>query len=287
MKLIAEITNINQISYLKNKENFKYILIGIKDISLNPAKCFSEEALNEIIVKSKKYNLGIILNAERLFTDYELNLVLPFINKYINDFSFITYSDFGLYEALKLYKEKLIFRAPTYLTNSYDCNIYSNFNKYIVVSNQITIDELNVICDSLENKVIVDLFGKEAIFNSRRPLISTYFKYRSSNLDPYKDNFHVVEEIRTCENRILEDETGTHIFEPKYYHLMLNNKNIEYGIIHTKFLTLNKINCLFDAYNTYYSDYNLTKFYQSLKEEKIEFYQGAYDIKSILLKGDE
>lgn len=291
MKLIVELTNINQIKRFSKLKNVKYLLVGYKGLSLNYSCSYEEDDISNIFVAAKKQKLGLILNAERLFSDDDLLVVKQLIlNKFFDQFEYITYSDFGFKYLMSDagYQSKLIFRAPTYLTNSEDVNIYSDMNAYVVLSSEISSQELIDLSKQINKKTIVDLFGQNACFYSRRLLLTNYFLYRNIDKDPSKATYQVVEELREEFLPIIEDETGTRILEPFNHCLCEEIKelsNVEYGII----MLRNFKNCdaeiVVKAYNALVYDENVDSFYKLMAENNIKVYKGAYNIKSVLLKG--
>ena len=291
MKLIVELSNKNLIKKYLKFNLVSYLVIGYEDLSFNSCAKFNVEEIIEIYNLLKNTNVKLILNAERLFADNELKELDKLIDKgFFNYFEYITYSDFGL----KIYLEnndvniKYIFRASTYLTNSCDVNEYNLINDYVVLSSEISSEELIELSKNLNRPAIVDLFGKSACFYSRRPLLTNYFKYRELPNDPKKDNYFVVEELRNDYLSIVENEIGTIILEPKFHMLaeeVLKVENIEFGMISFNKITQKNMISIVNAYNNLLTTFNLEIFYKILNETNIGYYKGAYNIKSVLLKG--
>ena len=291
MKLIVELSNKNLLNKYLQFNNICYLIVGYEGLSFNSCAKFSFDEIIEINKLLKKTNVKLILNAERLFTDKQLNKLDDLIKKgFFACFEYITYSDFGI----KIYLEnkglniKYIFRASTYLTNSYDVNEYNLINDYVVLSSEISSDELIDLSKNIKKPAIIDLFGKSACFYSRRPLLTNFFKYRGMDNDPKKDNYFVVEELRNDYLSIIENEIGTVILEPKFHVLIeeINKiENIEFGIISFYNLTQKNMIAVVNAYNNFLNDYNIDDFYGLLNKTNIEYYKGAYNIKSVLLKG--
>ena len=68
---------------------------------------------------------------------------------------------------------------------------------------------------------------------------------------------------------IIEDESGTHIFEPHKHYLLSElkeMKNIEMGIVHTSFLTNKQIEQVVLAYITYFDNSDENQFYKTLND---------------------
>ena len=290
MKLIVELTNKNLIKNYKNIKHVNYLVIGCKNLSLNASVCFTLSEIDEICNLVKDTNLKLILNCERLFSNSDLEYVKELFDLgFFNNFEYIMYSDFGLKKFLETLDKnlKFIFKASTYLTNKFDVNLYNELNDYVVLSSEISSSELIELSKGVNKNVIVDIFGQSACFYSRRPLISNYFKYRNIDKE-LSNNYHVIEELRNDLLPIVENETGTLILEPKHHVLIEEFKfleNIAYGLILMHNLSMRKCLCVVKAFNDFLDDLNISKVYETFKENNIEVYKGAYNIKSVLLKG--
>ena len=263
----------------------------IHDLNEIDLKKFSFNEIIEIKKLIKNSNINLILNAERLFSDNDLIFVKSLIkDNFFEMFEYVTYSDFGFKTLLEEEKVKIkyIFKASTYLTNYQDINEYSYFNDFIVASSEISSSELIELSKKINKNIIVDLFGKSACFYSRRELLSNYFKYRNAINDGHKDNYYIIEELRNDLMPIIENEIGTMILEPKF-HLLLEELNeiehAEYGIISVNNLKLDNSFIIVEAYNDFLNNKDINLFYQKLDDAKVPYYKGAYNIKSILLKG--
>ncbi len=289
MQLIVELKSIKDITYLKKLQYVKYLLVGIKKLSLSSATEFDLEELKIINELIKNTNLKLIINLEKLYSEDELiNLKKHLIELEKLNVAFYTYSDFGVYQLLIDYnlKFKTIFRAHTYLVNNQDLKLYCKLNRYVVLGTEISNNELIEVVDNNEN-LIVDLFVKTECFYSRRKLLSRYFEYRNSNNNPYKNNYLIKEELREEYQSIIEDPSGTHIYDEAHHYLLeeLNGlKMVELGIIHTKFLNCKERRKITEAYEKYFELNDIDLFYQMIDETKIKYSKGVYNIQIGLLK---
>lgn len=291
MEFIVELTNIKLIKKYAKLNNIKYLLVSYQGLSFNYGITYDFEELQEIYNIVKNTKLKLILNAERLFSDDDLILVKELVDKeFFSNFEYITYSDFGFKTILENNSlgEKLIFRASTYLTNKEDVELYSKINSYVVVSSEISSNELISLVNNLSEKVIIDVFGQSVCFYSRRPLITNYFIYRNIAKDPNKLSYNIIEELREDRLAIIEDETGTRILEP-YYHALVEElnqiSNAELGIIGLRNLKSKDAYAVVNAYNDLVNTSDPKAFYDMLDNHGIIAYKGAYNIKSVLLKG--
>ena len=62
-------------------------------------------------------------------------------------------------------------------------------------------------------------------------------------------------------------------------------ENIAYGLISLHNLSMKKCLCVVKTYSDFIDDLNISKVYETFKDNNIEVYKGAYNIKSVLLKG--
>lgn len=290
MKLIVDITSAKQIAYLKECENIEIITVGIKNFSLSAPTTFEINEAKELIRKIKKIKRLVCLNLERIYCDQELEKLKSLIDEIgVDNFDYASYSDLGvqvLFKELGI-ENRLIYRAPTYMTNYPDINLYGNFNKYIVASNQISISELLEIDKNVKKQIIIDGFGEDQIFYSRRPLLSNFYKYRGVNPTEFDSSFYLVEETRSDILPIIQDETGTHVFEQKHYALVSELKNLvhtDYVWIHANFLTRQQQEVVNLAYNQFVDDFDEVSLNNKFALAEIETYKGAYSINSVLTK---
>jgi hypothetical protein len=107
-------------------------------------------------------------------------------------------------------------------------------------------------------------------------------------LDEYQKFINVIEELRNDSMRIIENETGSRIVEPHFHCLaeeLVNFENVSFGIISLESLNIKQSVAVVDAYINLLTNNNVEEFYNKLNEGKIDYYKGAYNIKSVLLKG--
>lgn len=291
MQLIIEINQYLTIKrWLKAISKSELIdgyLIGIKNLSLDAPKMFSLEEAKLFIDEIHHLNKHVYLNVMRLFHQEALTKAIEIINKLnLNKDDFIIFGDIGLFMLLHD-KYKMIYYAPTYLTNTKDVALYQNICYNVIVSNQVSKDELIKITNYVPN-TIIELFGQEAIFYSRRPLLTNYFIHTEKKNNPLHLNYYVQEELRSDLHPVIEDEAGFHLYECKHYYLLeelpkLTSPNK--GLIRTIFLDKTSTIKIIQIYNDYFMNYiTMSEAQNCLSKMAIETYKGSYDMKTILLK---
>lgn len=291
MKLIVELTNIKLVKKYLKLNNINHLIVGYDKLSFNSFVKFNIDELKTIYELVKDSSVSLILNAERLFSDDDLALVRELIKtNFFEMFDYVMYSDFGFKNLLEeeLVNIKYIFKASTYLTNYQDINEYNNLNDLVVASSEISSGELIELSKKVNKDIVIDLFGKSACFYSRRNLISNYFKYRGISNDFNKNNYSVVEELRDDFLPIIENEIGTVILEPKFHLLAEELEEIEhvsFGLIYLNNLNQKSSLIVVSAFNDLIETKDYEAFYSVLNGANIPYYKGAYNIKSVLLKG--
>lgn len=240
-KVIINIRNIEEIEFYKNND-INNFLIPIKDFCVG----YNEIDINDI----KKINDNIYLLINRVLDKKgidNLREVLPLLNN-IKGIFFDDLGVLSIINELKLDVEKI------YFPNHFATN-YASINSFlkrgidsVVVSNEITKDEVNTILNNVNKPIVLQVLGYNQIMYSRRKLISNF-------AHEYHDNLSLDSKIKeqTTEKilKIKENEFGTVIFDEKIYNnleLMQNNNNVKFFYVNATDLepklivkTLNKI----------------------------------------------
>lgn len=282
MKYIVEPLTILEFEKFIKSSKISDVLIGVENLSHGIGLRVKVDDLNKYLLGKRKSEISIKIT--RLFHEDELLMLKETLEKLeLTKIKFIFYSDFSIYEIVKElgFSDKLVYDGYTYTTNVADVNLYGSFNKYVVVSNQISVDEIKYLTNKVNKSVIIRGFGKSIIFYSKRPLLTNYFKYRNIDNNPYDKNYYLQEEYRSDLYHLYEDSLGTYFYENKYYYLFEELKelnNVDYVILESVDLSINTYEKLIDCY--------LNQDLTALKTLNIELYKGIMEEKSILLKSE-
>ena len=277
-ELYIEIDNKDLLDYVLDKDFTGLILpFSFYSLGLNNKNNLLDVAFNN------KINKKIGLNLEKIFDDEMLNKVLIDLKPYLKKIDFITFSDFGLFKLLKEAGfNNLIYRAPSYLTNVCDVKLYHELVDNVVLSSEITFDELKHIINNIDFVPFIDCFGLNPIFYSRRPLITNFFDYKNYHDDAKLTSYFIKEETRNKKQRIYEDDNSTTIYDDSYYYLDMELKQLDKdykAIIHLPFMDFDNGKKIIDAY--------LNKTAINELELNIPLGKGAYNNKLILRKEEE
>lgn len=252
MRLIAELKDL---SLIKNYQVDGWI-VNIKNLSCYYDVDYQLEELKKIIEAIHNNNQKVYINAKKIIHEENIIEIIDIIKKLeclTVDYYF--YSDvafFEIAEELNI-KHKLIYQVNTYMTNSQDIEIMISENSNVVISTEISKEEIVNIIKNIQKPLYLHSFGYYPIFHSRRELITNYQKYRGIPLDINK-NYDVVEELRNSHYPIEQNENGMVIYLDGAYYLSSEivefnkyNKDINY-ILTSKFVNLDEYKNVLDLY---------------------------------------
>lgn len=282
-QFIFEPASFRQAKQWVKQKKVEHILIPVFDFSLSYRKGYTLKQFQYLI--NQKGTMKISINMMRLFHENDLERVVSFFQQiHIEDITYIFYSDLGLYQMLVAqgYQDKLVYDAHTYLTNASDVTEYANLNQNVVVSNQISIDELKTLLDNLSRSVMIHGFGQSIIFYSRRKLLTRYFEYRHLKQRTEQITYTLQEEFRTEQYPIVEKTFGTLIYEKGFYYLFeeLNQlSHVSHILIHCGTLNEKYFEKVVDSY--------LTNQLELLQNLPIDLSKGIMKEHSVLHKTKE
>lgn len=153
----------------------------------------------------------------RFIFEPEMDKTVQHINQLIDDGvdGFIV-NDFGLLLKLRElnFDKEIILSTDTTITNQLEVNflIEQGFDK-VMSARELTLEELIEIGSP---QLVVPIFGHQIISTSRRQLLSAYGDLLNQQ---YESNFvyQLKESTRQDHFLLIQDETGTHIFDQKVF----------------------------------------------------------------------
>ena len=240
MKIAVTPFSVSSIEKLAEKGADIFIL-GNEKYANRLVYSFSTIEITEAksIIKRLNKELYISVNSIVFNSDLEdMERFLEFVKELEVDG--IIFCDLGVYMIAKRLgiETKLIYNPETLNTNYYDTHFWNR--KHILgltISKEITLDDINEICEKKETQVSIVGHGHLNMFHSRRPLIENFFKYTKEDYDKFINNrnLKIIEEIRNEEYPIFQDLHGTHIFREKalesYQEIQILKKCIDVFII--------------------------------------------------------
>lgn len=242
-------------------------IIGVKGLSVNLP--FYVEQLEEVVkfVKENNKEIFISLNKNIHNSDLEfLKETLITLEKL--DVTGVIYYDASIVNLKKELglKLDLVWGQEHMTTNYLTSNYWYSFGaKYMLVSNEITIDEIIEISKNTESKLMVQLFGYIPIFNSRRHLVENYLKTFGLN----SSNDYLIEKEGKSYS-IVDSELGTTVYSANILngigeYLNLKDNNISYIVLNSYGIDDNDFCNIVDFFNTVDSN-NISEYNNKIDE---------------------
>jgi len=223
-KILINIENLTEIEKYK-KIGISNFLFAIDYFSIG-YNSFDISSLKEL--DCNKY---ILIN--RILNSSDVDKLKNIKDELIN-FDGIIFEDISVFNIFKDSNIKLIWNQTHFATNYSSINYWLENVYSVVISNELTSNEINEILDYSSKNLILNVFGKNPIMYSRRTLLSNFNK--NFNLSDSKDVV-LKEPITNNEFKALETEFGTFIKNNTYFNLIpylneLNNDKIDFYLIY-------------------------------------------------------
>jgi|GEM_PF-357265 len=221
MNLVVDLPSLDDIGTLADM-GIGAIICSDSHFGVRSEVTFSQDELSEIRVRTKNRKIRMMVNVNAIFHENELNGLLEYLRflKFI-DVDAVIFSDMAVYKLSQKIEitKKLVYSAETLITNSFDMNFWLDRIDSVVLSNELSLDELRMMSSQAKKDVIFMVYGYHSMFYSKRALLSNYFEYKNEPNEKIQDNrnLRIKEETRSEEYPILEDARGTHIFTGKIF----------------------------------------------------------------------
>ncbi|MBQ3021093.1 MAG: U32 family peptidase [Bacilli bacterium] len=172
------------------------------------------------------------------------------IKEELKSFDGIIFEDIAVYNILKNSSINLIWNQTHFATNYSSINYWLNNLYSVVLSNEITKEEVSDILERVNKPVIVNVFGKNIVMYSRRKLLTNFNEhFKIENVNSVLLN----ESITNNKFDTFESEFGTLLFSDYFniinYLKYFNNDNILYYLIYPKGLSIDVINNVINGDN--------------------------------------
>jgi hypothetical protein len=206
--------------------------------------------LEEFCVGYNTYSLSVIDSVEVSNKYLLVNRVLDCksidklrdILKDIKGIKGIVFEDIGVLNVindLKLDVEKILFQNH-FGTNKDSINFWLDRVDSMVVSNEITYNEIDYICKNVNKSVVLHLFGYNQVMYSRRLLLSNW----SEEFNIEKKSTNVISDVATgIKFRAMENEYGTVMYSENIFNgsRLLNLGNVRYYYVNTTMIDHNVV----------------------------------------------
>lgn len=240
-KTLIKVNNYNDLKYPSDG-----FILGVLDYSFLFSKTFSVKEIEQIIKENKD---------KEIFA--ELNYVVP--NSKIDEYKNMLKSldKLGLkgiivgdIAALTYNLETPIILNQLHLNNSSLTinHYYKNGVAGFILTNDITIDEINTIRKNTKAILFKEVFTLPHLSTSLRKLVSNYKNY--FNIDSNSKNYYICENKKDTYYSVVEDSYGTHILGSKVLNLFdeLDYLDVNYIILNNYMLDNEKFKKVLDIF---------------------------------------
>ena len=255
MKLILNLNQYNYKDFLDSKADI--ITIALENFSSGYFLTYKLEELSNIINDIHKAKKEVYLAINVVANQHQIYEFMKIVNDIAKlDIDGYVVGDYGILQILKENNliNKVIFNPVTNITNKYCAKNYISLGlNHVCLANELNLKDILEI--SKYNKGNVELLaqGYYQICNSKRPLLTNFFKqFKLNNTSPY---YYIKEESRDYAYPILEINNEVLIYIDKQrcilsYLKEILDSNIKYLRIDTIFMSLEEINLYLNTYSS-------------------------------------
>lgn len=221
MKLMIDLIELDDLNKQYNK-HIDTIYVSDGFVGVKQEASFDKTSLKQIRMKTKELNLRMMVDVNAIYHEEELDIVKSYLI-FLKDLGVdsILFSDLAVYMLAKdlHIEDLLVYGSETFVTNNFEVNYWLDRVQSAIISNELSLDELVEIANSAKKPTIYMAYGYHSMFYSKRELLTNYFIYKGKEQKDTINNrkYRIVEEQRTEEYPIVQDERGTHIYTGKIF----------------------------------------------------------------------
>ncbi len=242
------------ITRLKNDANIAEYKASCLILS-TPFSCYSDSVyqknLENIVTEIHNLQKEVAFLIDKIVDQSEISILYSFLDSYEkNNIDYFIFSDMSIYNyfAERKLSNKLIYSASTLVCSNEECLMYAEMGVKVIVSKELSLDELYNI---KTKNVVLYAYGYLEMFYSKRKLINSYFQYTNKQRT-IDSSFEIVETTRDAIYPIIENKTGTYIFNEFPYILfkeLMNLSNMHMIYINGYLIDEEKILKVIEIYN--------------------------------------
>ena len=222
MKLVT-VTNISILNDLREYHDIR-LVYPLKSFCVGYDVEFDIEQIDDFVL------------VNRILDDSDLDKLEDVLK--LSHINGIVFDDLGIIDIVKDLNITKILLLDHLATNTVSINYYLDYVDSVVVSNDLTEEEIREIVNSSKKTLVVNVFGLKTLMYSRRKLLTNYQVFH--NLD---NENNITASIDDKKFRIVENEYGTKFYANNYYNAtsLLDLDNVLYFWYDPIFLDNEKI----------------------------------------------
>lgn len=237
---------------------------------------FNYDEILQIVKKCNTAKIDTYLLLDIIIFDEDIHMIRELFEQFKDTNLMYIYSDLAVYQLLKEYNitKKGVYNPNTLIANYVDGSFWSPLKiKGFFPSLEIPLTDVQTIGKNKHRlKLYYKGFGMNVMFHSKRKLLSTYKEYKNILYDfVSSDELTLIEETRKEKYKIIENEHGTHIYQPGIHNILpaldIAVDEIDYLFLDGTFLDWDKYIKAIEIYKDALLDMDRLNYYNSQLEE--------------------
>ena len=273
MKFLCTIPNVDAFSKIKHLCDG--VVMTNKKLSSRYETSFSYEEILQVVKKCNTNHMEAYLLVDDILTDENLPEIYHLIDTFKDTNLLYVFGDIAVYQILKEFNitKKGVYNPSTLIANYVDFIFWKEFKiKGLFPTLEIPLTDINIIGKNKKLKLFYKGFGMNVMFHSKRNLLSKYKEYKNVLYDfTSSNNLTLIEETRKEKYKIIENEHGTHIYQPGIHNILpamdIAADEIDYLFLDGTFLDWDKYVMAVEIYKDALLDMDRLNYYNTKLEE--------------------
>ena len=216
MKILCTIPSVE--AFTEIKPYCDGVVLTNAKVSSRYDVSFSYDEILHIVKKCNTARMDAYILVNAILTDDDMGIVYDLINTFKDTNLMYIFGDIAVYQILKGFNitKKGVYHPDTLIANYVDLLFWKEFKiRGAFPTQEIPMDDIAIMGKNKKIKLYYKGFGMNVMFHSKRKLLSTYKDYKNVLYDFVRsDDLRLVEETRHESYKIIENNHGTHIFQP-------------------------------------------------------------------------
>lgn len=246
MKFLCSLPNV--LAFNEIKDLCDGVIMTNASFSSRYDSSLTNSEILQIVKRCNTHKMEAFILMDMMVFDNDIQLIYDFINEFKDTNLMYIFSDLAVFQILKEFNitKKGIYNPSTLIANYVDCSFWAPFKiKGLFPTLEIPLNDINTIGKNKRLKIFYKGFGMNVMFHSKRKLLSTYKEYKNVMYDFTSSNdLSLVEETRSESYKIIENNHGTHIYQPGIHNILpaldIAIDELDYLFLDGTFLEWNK-----------------------------------------------
>lgn len=274
MKFLCTIPNVD--AFHKIKHLCDGVVITNKKFSSRYETSFSFDEILQIVKKCNTARMETYLLVDNILSDEDIPALRELIETFKDTNLYYVFGDLAVYQILKEFNitKRGVYNPSTLITNYVDFLFWKEFKiRGLFPTLEIPLTDIDIIGKNKKLKLFYKGFGMNVMFHSKRKLLSTYKEHKNIMYDFVGSNdLTLIEETRKEAYKIIENEHGTHIYQPGIHNILpaidIASDGLDYLFLDGTFLDWDKYVMAVEIYKDALLDMDRLNYY-NMKLEKL------------------